>query len=80
MLLIQYMDDLFLASHKRTAYIQPSLALLLYLGKICFLIEKAKLQLFRFQVMFLRNFLSSRGIQLSTAQRQDILAHKKQSL
>lgn len=64
-ILIQYLDDLLIASHTRKACLQASIALLIYLGKIGFLVKKAKIQLVRPSVMFLGSLLSARGTQLS---------------
>lgn len=74
--LIQYVDDLLIASHTIKACLQASIALFIYLGKIGFLVKKAKIQLVRPHVVFLGSLLSTRDIQLSVTQRQAILGHK----
>ncbi|CAF93313.1 unnamed protein product [Tetraodon nigroviridis] len=76
-LLVQYVDDLLIASHTREQCLEASLALLQYLGKIGFLVKKTKIQLVRPRVQFLGSVISGRGSEMTASRRQTILVHKQ---
>lgn len=78
--LIQYVDDLLIASTTRASCSEATINLLKYLGECGFLIKKSliksKVQLVRPRVTFLGNLVSGRGSEMTATQRQAILHNK----
>ncbi|CAJ1050397.1 Retrovirus-related Pol polyprotein from transposon opus [Xyrichtys novacula] len=74
---IQYVDDLLIASTTAESCLQATRALLLLLARHGFKVSQPKLQIARKQVSFLGRLLSQKGASLSPAHRTSILHHTK---
>ncbi|XP_068998257.1 uncharacterized protein [Embiotoca jacksoni] len=73
--LIQYMDDLLLASDTASDCLTATTDLLRHLNTHGFKVSKAKLQIARQQVSFLGRLISQKGASMSPAHRTNILHH-----
>lgn len=76
-ILIQYVDDLLIASSTASSCLSATRDTLLKLHDSGFKVAKKKLQCVRRTVHFLGRIVSSTGVTLSTAHRQAILHHPK---
>ncbi|XP_061594952.1 uncharacterized protein LOC133458765 [Cololabis saira] len=75
--LIQYVDDLLLASPTAEDCLTATRAVLEILARAGFKVSKAKLQCARKQVSFLGRLVSQKGVHISPEHRSSILHHPK---